>query len=164
MGGSAACSMCMLRVACMQAPCAACRETCGLVSPGMRPSARISQSWTGPTLRWLCCSTASRATSQSWAAQPAHGCRCSALDTCAQCLANAGSARHASPCMQVFFGLPFTAGDRILTSVIEYGSNYIAYLQVIYNIIYQSRTATSAHTHPKRCTQISDGFMHCCFP
>jgi hypothetical protein len=37
---------------------------------------------------------------------------------------------QAAHAWQVFFGLPFTAGDRILTSVIEYGSNYIAYLQV----------------------------------
>lgn len=31
---------------------------------------------------------------------------------------------------QVFFGLQFAAGDRILTSVQEYGSNYINFLQV----------------------------------
>ncbi|KAK9861125.1 hypothetical protein WJX84_007776 [Apatococcus fuscideae] len=31
---------------------------------------------------------------------------------------------------QVFFGLPFQRGDRILTSRAEYGSNYLAYIQV----------------------------------
>lgn len=31
---------------------------------------------------------------------------------------------------QVFYGIPFKPGDRILTSVIEYGANYIAFLQV----------------------------------
>ncbi len=31
---------------------------------------------------------------------------------------------------QVFYGIPLTAGDRILTSIIEYGANYIAFLQV----------------------------------
>jgi cysteine desulfurase/selenocysteine lyase len=31
---------------------------------------------------------------------------------------------------QVFYGIPFKKGDRILTSVIEYGANYIAFLQV----------------------------------
>lgn len=38
-----------------------------------------------------------------------------------------------TPChcnTQVFFGLQFAAGDRILTSVQEYGSNYINFLQV----------------------------------
>jgi selenocysteine lyase/cysteine desulfurase len=31
---------------------------------------------------------------------------------------------------QVFFGIDFQKGDRILTSVAEYGSNYINFLQV----------------------------------
>ena len=31
---------------------------------------------------------------------------------------------------QVFFGIPFKQGDVILTSQAEYGSNYLAYLQV----------------------------------
>ena len=31
--------------------------------------------------------------------------------------------------LQVFYGLPIKGGDRILTSVMEYGSNYIAFLQ-----------------------------------
>ncbi len=33
--------------------------------------------------------------------------------------------------VQVFGGLNLKAGDRILTSVSEYGSNFLAYLQVI---------------------------------
>ena len=32
---------------------------------------------------------------------------------------------------QVFFGMQFKPGDRILTSVAEYGSNYINFLQVV---------------------------------
>lgn len=32
--------------------------------------------------------------------------------------------------LQVFYGIPFKKRDRILTSVIEYGANYIAFLQV----------------------------------
>ncbi|KAK9841124.1 hypothetical protein WJX74_000394 [Apatococcus lobatus] len=32
---------------------------------------------------------------------------------------------------QVFFGLPFQRGDRILTSRAEYGSNYLAYIQAM---------------------------------
>jgi hypothetical protein len=32
--------------------------------------------------------------------------------------------------LQVFFGIPFKQGDVILTSQAEYGSNYLAYLQV----------------------------------
>ena len=32
--------------------------------------------------------------------------------------------------IQVFYGIPFQKGDRILTSVHEYAANYIAYLQV----------------------------------
>lgn len=32
--------------------------------------------------------------------------------------------------LQVFFGIPFKQGDIILTSQAEYGSNYLAYLQV----------------------------------
>ncbi|BDA50632.1 probable cysteine desulfurase [Coccomyxa sp. Obi] len=31
---------------------------------------------------------------------------------------------------QVFYGIPLKAGDRILTSIIEYGANYIAFLQM----------------------------------
>ena len=57
--------------------------------------------------------------------------------------------KHASPCMQVFFGLPFTEGDRILTSVIEYGSNYIAYLQVCKTL--QIATTTADHAHCRGC-------------
>lgn len=30
---------------------------------------------------------------------------------------------------QVFYGLPFVEGDRILTSLVEYGSNYLGFLQ-----------------------------------
>ncbi len=33
-------------------------------------------------------------------------------------------------CMQVFYGIPFQSGDRILTGVHEYAANYIAFLQV----------------------------------
>ena len=32
--------------------------------------------------------------------------------------------------MQVFYGLTFKEGDRILASVAEYATNYIAFLQV----------------------------------
>lgn len=32
--------------------------------------------------------------------------------------------------MQVFYGIPFKNGDRILTGVHEYAANYIAFLQV----------------------------------
>lgn len=32
--------------------------------------------------------------------------------------------------LQVFYGIPLSSGDRILTSVVEYGANFIAYLQV----------------------------------
>ncbi len=32
--------------------------------------------------------------------------------------------------MQVFYGIPFQSGDRILTGVHEYAANYIAFLQV----------------------------------
>jgi hypothetical protein len=32
--------------------------------------------------------------------------------------------------LQVFYGIPFKPGDVILTSVAEYGSNYLAFLQV----------------------------------
>ncbi|KAK9901374.1 hypothetical protein WJX75_009053 [Coccomyxa subellipsoidea] len=32
--------------------------------------------------------------------------------------------------MQVFYGIPFQQGDRILTGIHEYGANYIAFLQV----------------------------------
>ena len=34
---------------------------------------------------------------------------------------------------QVFGGLHFKPGDRILTSVSEYGSNFLAYLQVLHD-------------------------------
>ncbi len=34
-------------------------------------------------------------------------------------------------CVQVFGGLNLKAGDRILTSISEYGSNFLAYLQVL---------------------------------
>lgn len=36
----------------------------------------------------------------------------------------------AQSALQVFFGIPFKQGDIILTSQAEYGSNYLAYLQV----------------------------------
>jgi hypothetical protein len=32
--------------------------------------------------------------------------------------------------LQVFYGIPFQQGDRILTGIHEYGANYIAFLQV----------------------------------
>ena len=32
--------------------------------------------------------------------------------------------------MQVFYGIPFKSGDRILTGTHEYAANYIAFLQV----------------------------------
>lgn len=32
--------------------------------------------------------------------------------------------------MQIFYGIPLTTGDRILTTQLEYGANYIAFLQV----------------------------------
>jgi hypothetical protein len=35
---------------------------------------------------------------------------------------------------QVFYGIPFKPGDVILTSVAEYGSNYLAFLQVMLQV------------------------------
>lgn len=42
---------------------------------------------------------------------------------------------------QVFFGLSFQKGDRILTSQAEYGSNYLAYIQV------RQSVGSQAHVH-----------------
>jgi selenocysteine lyase/cysteine desulfurase len=36
---------------------------------------------------------------------------------------------------QVFYGIPFKPGDVILTSMAEYGSNYLAFLQVCWKYI-----------------------------
>ena len=46
------------------------------------------------------------------------------------CLSPSTIAMSMTNFMQVFYGIPFQKGDRILTSVHEYAANYIAYLQV----------------------------------
>ena len=55
-----------------------------------------------------------------------------------------------SICFQVFFGLPFSRGDRILTSQAEYGSNYLAYIQVRYE-------AKASNSLVGACSIISQG-------
>jgi hypothetical protein len=53
---------------------------------------------------------------------------------------------------QVFYGIPFKPGDVILTSVAEYGSNYLAYLQVS-----QRMQATARQRQQQAATHSSSG-------
>ena len=57
---------------------------------------------------------------------------------------------------QVFFGLPFQKGDRILTSQAEYGSNYLAYIQVWQSVGSQ----TLVHIHRMLCSHWAAAWDH----
>lgn len=39
--------------------------------------------------------------------------------------------------LQVFYGIPYKPGDVVITSVAEYGSNYLAYLQVSHPLAFE---------------------------
>ena len=50
--------------------------------------------------------------------------------------------------MQVFYGIPFKGGERILTGVHEYAANYIAFLQVQHSSLMHHMLESSINVMP----------------